>query len=108
MQYLVFRHHIDSGFGEKISETFSVVPDYAVEKSVLPDNYSEKFVYPKSEEEISEANITAALRTALMADDMSGDDVNASGDAVTYSKLRLSGDEVKENFAEISKNFKKH
>lgn len=35
MQYLVFRHHIDSGFGEKTSETFSVVPDYAVEKSII-------------------------------------------------------------------------
>lgn len=43
-----------------------------------------------------------------MADDMSGDDINASGGAVTYSKLRLFGDEAKENFAEISKNFKKH
>ena len=113
MQYLVFRHHIDSGFGEEISETFSVVPDYAVEKSVLPDNYSEEFVYPKSEEEISDANITAALRTALMADDMSGDEENASGDAVIYSKtfhakLRLSGDEVKENFAEISNGLLKY
>ena len=45
MQCLVFRHHIDSGFGEKTSETFSVVPDYAVEKSIISTSTTALHLY---------------------------------------------------------------
>lgn len=113
MQYLVFRHNINNGFGEELGEASVVIPDYVVEKSVAPEKYTEEFVYPKSEEEISDANITASLKTALLADDMLADEEDQSGDAVTYSKtfhakLRLSSDDVKENFAEVSNGLLKY
>ena len=104
-QYFLFRHARDMGYGEDgETETYALRPDYVAESAELSDPFSESFTEEREEGAPTEDDdLTAALLVALLADEIQSGYGETDGFSYTFhARLRLSEEDLKENFARLS------
>lgn len=101
-QYFLFRHALDEGYGESEGELRHVRPQYAAENVRLSEEFAEVFADRNEDIVPGSEDVSAALLTALLADEiLAGCD--ADGFSRTFhARLRLADDELKTNFAALS------
>lgn len=109
MQYLLFRHNFENGFGDETEESFEISPSFMVSEAKRTD-YTEDFVLEKDELPVDD-DLDFALRVALIADEQMKDESNDTAAFMVRSfqaKLRFAPDELKQTFVEICNEFLKY
>ena len=107
-QYLVFRRNMSGDFADEESFSSVVKPRFSVEKNKNAEKIFEEFVYPDDENATFDDEIEAAVKVALLSDELVKDDDFKAVEPVkkyikTFSaKLRLADENLKENFVAIA------
>lgn len=107
-QYLVFRRNMNGDFADGENYSSSLKPNFSIEKPLNASRYAEDFVYPEDENATFDDETEAAIKVALLADELVKDEDFGAVEPIkkyikTFSaKLRLANGDLKENFVTVA------